>query len=328
MRKLLLTLLVLTAILTVSMAQQELRFNAGGTFKIVQFTDTHYIYQDPRSEVTIERIKETMEAEKPDLVILTGDVIYGKPAEESYRTILDLISRYKVPFGVVFGNHDHEQGLNQEQLMKIIESYPYNLTRQEPGVSGYTNFILPIKSSDNSKDAAVLYCLDSNTYSRIEGVNGYDFIHFDQIQWYRQKSAEFTHKNRDTPLPSYAFFHIALPEFHEAATDENAILIGTRMEAACPSRLNSGMFAAIKEMGDIKAMFVGHDHDNDYAVCWKGILLAYGRYTGGNTVYNHLPNGARIIELNEDGKTFNTWVRLKGGEIINRVTYPDSFQKK
>lgn len=328
MRKLLLTLLALTAILTVSMAQQELRFNAGGTFKIVQFTDTHYIYQDPRSEVTIERIKETMEAEKPDLVILTGDVIYGKPAEESYRTILDLISRYKVPFGVVFGNHDHEQGLNQEQLMKIIESYPYNLTRQEPGVSGYTNFILPIKSSDNSKDAAVLYCLDSNTYSRIEGVNGYDFIHFDQIQWYRQKSAEFTRKNRDTPLPSYAFFHIALPEFHEAATDENAILIGTRMEAACPSRLNSGMFAAIKEMGDIKAMFVGHDHDNDYAVCWKGILLAYGRYTGGNTVYNHLPNGARIIELNEDGKTFNTWVRLKGGEIINRVTYPDSFQKK
>ena len=32
-------------------------------------------------------------------------------------------------------------------------------------------------------------------------------------------------------------------------------------------------------------MFVGHDHDNDYAVMWKGILLAYGLFTGGNTEY-------------------------------------------
>lgn len=35
-------------------------------------------------------------------------------------------------------------------------------------------------------------------------------------------------------------------------------------------------------------MFVGHDHNNDYAVAYKEVLLAYGRYTGGNTVYNDL----------------------------------------
>ena len=58
------------------------------------------------------------------------------------------------------------------------------------------------------------------------------------------------------------------------------------------------MFAAMKEAGDVMGMFVGHDHDNDYAVMWKGILLAYGRFTGGNTEYNHLPNGARIIVFN------------------------------
>ena len=38
---------------------------------------------------------------------------------------------------------------------------------------------------------------------------------------------------------------------------------------------------------------------------WKNILLAYGRYTGGNTVYNHLPNGARIIVLDEGARTFH-----------------------
>ena len=66
-------------------------------------------------------------------------------------------------------------------------------------------------------------------------------------------------------------------------------------------------------------MFVGHYHDNDYAVMWKGILLAYGRFTGGNTEYNHLPNGARVIVMKEGARTFTTWIRLKGGEIIDKT---------
>ena len=49
------------------------------------------------------------------------------------------------------------------------------------------------------------------------------------------------------------------------------------MEEACAPKLNTGMFAAMKESGDVMGIFVGHDHDNDYAVMWKGILLAYGR---------------------------------------------------
>lgn len=81
-------------------------------------------------------------------------------------------------------------------------------------------------------------------------------------------------------------------------------------------------------MGDILGVFVGHDHDDDYAVFWKGILLAYGRYTGGDTVYNNLSNGARVIEMTEGEKNFKTWIRLKGGEIVNSINYPADFIKK
>lgn len=59
-----------------------------------------------------------------------------------------------------------------------------------------------------------------------------------------------------------------------------------------------------------------HDHDDDYSVMWDGILLSYGRYTGGDTVYNHLENGARVILLHEDGSQ-DTWVTLKGGRVLN-----------
>ena len=106
------------------------------------------------------------------------------------------------------------------------------------------------------------------------------------------------------------------------------MLVGTRMEKACAPALNSGMFAAMKEQKDIVGIFVGHDHDNDYVVDWKGILLGYGRYTGGNTVYNDLPNGARVIEMTEGRHGVRTWVRVKGGRVINPVDYPEDFRKK
>ena len=70
------------------------------------------------------------------------------------------------------------------------------------------------------------------------------------------------------------------------------------------------------------------DSDDDYAVFWKGILLAYGRYTGGDTVYNNLSNGARVIEMTEGSTNFRTWIRLKDGEVINTVNYPSDFIKK
>lgn len=308
-------------------AQNVLKFNQEGKFKIVQFTDVHNVYNDPRSKVALQRIKEVLNMEKPDLVIFTGDVIYGKPAEEGLREVLGLVSDFKIPFGVTFGNHDDEQGLTRKQLLDIVSSYEYSLTSSAESVPGFSNYILTVKSNDLKRDAAILYCIDSNSYSTIDDVKGYGFVSFDQIAWYRDNSRKITSANGGKTVQSFAFFHIPLPEYSYAAEDQNAVMIGTRMEQVCAPKLNSGMFAAMKEMGDMKGVFVGHDHDNDYAVYWNNILLAYGRYSGGNTVYNHLSNGARVIELKEDGSSFTTWITLEKGQMINKVVCPDDFRK-
>lgn len=321
-------LLSLFGIYTTQAGSPVLKFNQDGKFKIVQFTDVHFKYGNPASDIALERINEVLDTEKPDFVIFTGDVIYGRPADKGMITVLELVSRRKIPFGVVYGNHDNEQGMSREDLLKVIQTLPYNLTTQAEGISGVTNFILPVKSATGEKDALILYCLDSHSYSSVKGIGGYDFLKTDQIEWYRRNSCKFTAANGGIPLPSLAFFHIPLPEYNQAAADEGAILVGTRMEKACAPVLNSGMFVAMKQQKDIVAMFVGHDHDNDYVVAWKGILLGYGRYTGGNTVYNDLPNGARVIEMSEGKREVETWIRLKGNEVINRINYPADFVKK
>lgn len=318
---------LLTATLCMAQAQQsKLQFNKKGKFKIVQFTDVHFKYANPASDKAIERINQVLDEEQPDLVIFTGDVIYSPPADSGMLQVLGTVAKRKLPFAVTFGNHDDEQGMTRQQLFDLIRSVPGNLL-PDRGTAFSPDYILTVKASSNAKkDAALLYCMDSHSYSQLKGVSRYAWLTFDQINWYRQQSAAYKAANDGCPLPSLAFFHIPLPEYNEAVHTGNAILCGTRMETACAPQLNTGMFAAMRESGDVMGIFVGHDHDNDYAVMWKNILLAYGRYTGGNTEYNHLPNGARVIVLDEGTPTFTSWIRQKDG-IVNKISYPTSFVK-
>ena len=311
------------------MKSQDLKFGDDKKFKIVQFTDVHWKADSIASEEAGERMSEVLDAEKPDLVIFTGDVIFGKPADKSMRCALEPTIKRGIPFAVTFGNHDDELGMSRKELYDFIKDMPGNLTSTVEGLSGVTNFILPVKASDGSKDAAILYVFDSNSYATLKGIKGYGWIKHDQVQWYIDESKKFTEANGGIPLTALSFFHIPLPEFHEAVQNEGSFLIGTRKEKACAPEINTGLFAAMQEAGDVLGIFVGHDHVNDYAVSWKGIMLCYGRYTGGKTVYHDIPggNGARIIELTEGERQFSSWIRLKGGKVINEFTYPSEWIK-
>ena len=311
------------------MKSQDLKFGEDKKFKIVQFTDVHWKADSIASEEAGERMSEVLDAEKPDLVIFTGDVIFGKPADKSMRCALEPTIKRGIPFAVTFGNHDDELGMSRKELYDFIKDMPGNLTSTVEGLSGVTNFILPVKASDGSKDAALLYVFDSHSYSTLKHLKGYGWIKHDQVQWYLNESKKFTESNGGTPLTALSFFHIPLPEYHEAVNNEGSFLIGTRKEEACNQEINTGMFAAMQEAGDVLGVFVGHDHVNDYAVSWKGIMLCYGRFTGGKTVYHDMPggNGARVIELTEGVRQFRSWIRLKGGQVINDFTYPSEWIK-
>ena len=311
------------------MKSQDLKFGEDKKFKIVQFTDVHWKADSIASEEAGERMGEVLDAEKPDLVIFTGDVIFGKPADKSMRCALEPTIKRGIPFAVTFGNHDDELGMSRKELYDFIKDMPGNLTSTVEGLSGVTNFILPVKASDGSQDAALLYVFDSHSYATLKGIKGYGWIKHDQVQWYIDESKKFTEANGGTSLTALSFFHIPLPEFHEAVQNEGSFLIGTRKEKACAPEINTGLFAAMQEAGDVLGIFVGHDHVNDYAVSWKGIMLCYGRYTGGKTVYHDIPggNGARIIELTEGVRQFRSWIRLKDGQVINEFTYPSEWIK-
>ncbi len=303
-------------------AKLKLSYNSQLKFKIVQFTDIHWKQEVLESKEAAACMANVLETEKPNLVFYTGDHVTGEPVSAGIDAIFEPVLSRKIPFAVVLGNHDDEYSMTRREIFDTIRTFPGNMTDITDGITGVTNFAIPIYQSSSERIMTVLYGLDSNR----------DTVEADQIAWYSQKSKEYTQANKGTPIPSLAFFHIPVPEFKEAIVDLNARFYGTRKEHVCCSERNTGLFNAFRENGDVMAAIVGHDHLNDYVVCWKDIMLCYGRVTGSKkTSHYNLPdgsNGARVIELTEGERAFESWIRLRTGEKIKPFKYPFDFIDK
>lgn len=319
MRKIFFSLLILVAF---AMNAQSIRFNKNGECKIVQFTDVHYKVSNPdNSSLSLQVINETLDKEKPEVVILTGDIVTGTPVEQGWKEVLTPIVERNIPFAVTFGNHDDESGVSRKDLMKYIRTFKGCLNTEIGNETEYDGAIR-VKGNDSDQTKAALYLFDSNSYSTLNGVNGYGWIKPKQIEAYNQLSNSFTKENGGNPLPALAFFHIPLPEYVQAFNSKKASPVGERLEDECPAAMNTGLYASMKINGDVMGTFCGHDHNNDYLADMDGIAMVYGRFTGSKNTYTDTENGARIITLKEGLRSFDTKVRLRSGKEICAVTYP------
>lgn len=291
-----------------------LSFNPDGTFKIVQFTDSQ---DGPNIELrTVKLMEEILDYENPNLVVLTGDNIDGRSksraeVKKAIDNIAQPMEKRKIPWAVVFGNHDAEHNkMSKKEMMKYYMSYAYNISSIGPeNLAGVGNYNLLIRSSKKAEPAFNIYMLDSLSYSLInKGV--YDWIKPSQIAWYKNTSFELKSKYKKT-IPSLMFFHIPLPEFKEAYILNK--ISGTKNEEECTPSYNSGLFNAMLDGRDVLGVFAGHDHSNDYIAEMKGIKLGYCRSVGFSTYMKEgISRGGRVFLLDEaNPENFKTWMHLE-----------------
>ncbi len=305
------------------------------TFKILQLTDLHLcgsftsIRQD---RLAMDACIELVRKADPDLIILTGDVIFPVPAQSysvnnlvPFVQLCYLMNEIGVPWTVVFGNHDTEPG-SRYGADKLREVMFYQ--KWEPGYEALDGNMQTLLYADvqphcfgryqqvirlcnaNGELQRLLFCLDSNDY-----VNGnpleYDCIHEDQVAWYRETveaaSAEVGHT-----VPSFAFFHIPIPEYDEAyqalqaGSPDAVYLFGTNGEKISSPPRDSGLFDVMLELGSTQAVFVGHDHINNTAIRYKGIDLVYSKsidyiaYPG--IADRHSQRGGTLITVYADNR--------------------------
>jgi len=248
------------------------------------------------------------------------------------KEILSVASDHRVPFAVALGNHDGQFGVSRKDMFEEIKKLPYNINKGVEGIYGDSNDIITLLPEQGGVPQWAFYLFDTGDGTSLKNINGwsYDYIHFDQIGWYRDWATRLRKQNGDVPVQALAFMHIPLLEYtqglHEGNNHFNRLIKGNLGEEPCPPSINSGLFVSMKEMDDVKALVCGHDHDNDYAMKWREMFFLFGRFSGGDTVYNNLkPNGARIFEFTEGSKSFRSWIHEDGGNITQNVLFPEDF---
>ena len=299
----------------------QLKFNESQTFKIAQFTDIHWDNNSKNCLKTIKTIQHVLETEEPDLAILTGDIVTTIPAVEGWMAVSEPFVKAGIPWTVTLGNHDAEPGISRDEIFELLGPLPFFVGRKGPELTGCGNYTINIKSSDGKKLLAIIYCFDSNSYSINKKHSDYDWIHFDQIDWYRNASRNATASNNNKPVPSLAFFHIPLPEFNQIAGKETTK--GIQNEGVTSPQVNSGLFTSMLEMKDIMGVFVGHNHDNNYIGIHKDIALAFGQVTGADA-YGDFERGSRIIQIKAGEYAFDSWIRTNKGIEFN-YNYPSGL---
>jgi hypothetical protein len=338
------TVFLLASVLFIdAQSKNNLHFNPDGTFKIVQFTDIHIQYDSYRSDSALFMMKTVIEREKPDLVVLTGDVVGSDNRKKAWLKVAQVMIDAKTPWAAMLGNHDAEYELNKQQTMDAIVGLPYNLTVSGPKeIAGAGNYVLPIQSSSSNKTAALCYVLDvSETNRPPENHSGvYEWIDESQIKWYKNQSAAFTKQNGGMPLPALAFFHIPFPEYNEVAGKSTTVGFQSEVGRSVPN-FRSNLYEAMLDCKDVMGTFVGHQHNNNSIGCLNDICLAFGQ-TSGRQVYGERGAGARVIEfyegqlkfeswrfkLSENSREQDVWAPTHSIERMFFVSYPNSFVEK
>ena len=273
-------------------------FDAEGRFRILMVSDLHY--SPAREEQTIQSMELLLEKTGPDFVMLGGDNTVGKATREEFDILLQDISAplesRGIPWAHIFGNHDISTDVSKEYQQEGYEACPHCLSKAgNADLPGVGNYFLPV--FDRSGKAAFgIWALDAhqdfqtpsvpfdavaNPYwdlllpKRLNAGSDWEFVRFEQILWYWNSSIQIE-KELGRKLPSAMFLHIPLPEFNAMVQNaQRTHTTGEFNEPVSASELNSGLFAAALQRGDVKAIFAGHDHNNTFDGIYCGIRMGF-----------------------------------------------------
>lgn len=308
-------------------SKHELRFHGDGSFRILMISDIQEtLNYDSR---TLVGMRLMMDELKPDLVILGGDNVDGRYVKryDEFRKYMDIFTapmeERKIPWMHIFGNHDYDVDVSAEEQQKIYEAYPYCISSHSKGISGVSNYMIPIMTHDSGAVAYAVYAFDSKYKDaelrpsvkckdlllpvRESSYHKWDSVHFDQQMWYWNLSCELE-KKEGHKVRAMAVMHVPPQEIMMTVNNpEETGYKGYTDEKIQSSMLNSGVYSTMLERGDVEIIAAGHIHKNTSDGVFGGIRFTLDACVGFAPKSFDDRRGGRVFDLNEDG-TYETYM--------------------
>lgn len=224
-------------------------FVTDGDFKVMQLTDVHLgggILSAIDDRKAMNAIAAMIYEEKPDLVVVTGDISFAVPwaaiinnsyAHQYFSKFMENLGVY---WTVAFGNHDSEvyNFYNRSDVAKMYEDESLThclFTSDDGDVYGECNHVINVRNSDGLVSKSIIV-MDTNSYTDEDPLGFdwiYDNIHKDQIEWYSDIVSRYSDYNKAllnsmpeaekpknaedfTTVQSLIFVHIPLMEVRDA----------------------------------------------------------------------------------------------------------------
>lgn len=287
----------------------------GKDFKLLNLTDIHFsdygyrFFLNPDHELLMRRMIET---EKPDMIMLTGDMVCGSDGGSDYysiRRITDMLESYGIPWAPVFGNHDDEANCDLNYLADVMMSSPHCLMKKGDPEMGVGNYIVNIAEENDDGTLNVvssLLFMDSHHSQPNEKQQKWVKWACDGINTLTDNGAEVS-VIMHIPLPEYQY---AYDQYYDEAAKkwkDGSKGYGERHESICCERdgngdpVQRGFFNVLKEAGTVKHVICGHEHMNDFSVEYEGIRLTYCMKLGRSSGYQIGFNGGSVFTFDGEG---------------------------
>lgn len=339
-------------------------FNENRTFKITVFSDLHFGENPwdtwgPEQDVNSTRLMRTVLAdEKPDYVVLNGDLITGENTfrENSTKLIDEImlpINEANVKFSSTHGNHDNQANITHlEEIKRELLVAPNSYTRLAPpgvgGEEGPGNYWVPVyTTASDATPSLILWFFDSRG-GFVEGSGTTpvpDWVDVSVAEWIEKESAEMVDAwGPAEERSAIAFVHIpphtiqALQPGLNSTRDPglNADLLGSGSTQATTDASNAGkddpfwttLTANVK---NLHVVISGHDHGNEWCVRepTQDVIFCFDKHSGyGGYSGDGWGHGVRnvIVQSPEPNSTLDTWIRLEDGETRARVLLDKNYQ--
>lgn len=289
-------------------------------------------------------VKNAIERTEPDLILLTGDLVYGE-FDDSGKWFLELIKymdSFQIPWAPIFGNHDNESMKGVTWQCEQLENAEYCLFKRGE-TTGNGNYSVGIVQ--DKKLIKAIYMMDSNgcsnafkdgygatdengnplTYNEGEKVKTSTGFGTDQVEWLANSSKKIDETLGYT-VTKFLGMHMPLAQVAQAAyeagyqsnnstgNDETYKIgvdvvakngdFGEKGEYFKGAHTVSGLWDVLKQ-NKFDGIFMGHSHKNSVSILYDGIRLTFGLKTGKFDRYLDNSLGGTQIHVNANGFNVN-----------------------